>query len=198
MKLRTLTIAMMTVYSICSYSQERGIGKGSLDDQFNYMIYSSEKADNYRIVRSWWMFNIKNQIGDTIQVYKDSLSVLDSMLQVSYVSVDTIQKSNKVLSSKLKNLNDQVDEINFLGVSFLKNSFKSIVWIVWGVFAFLLLVFIVLYKRSNVITTSSIERLEETKTEFEEFKKKALIREQQQMRKMYDEVLKYKNQLNNP
>ena len=203
MKLKTFVLHTFILLSVLrisdinaqSTTQRPGIGRGSLESQFNYMIYESEKVENNRIVKSWWMYNIKNQVNDTLTMYHDSISYLIDSLVVLNTNIDTLNHALSGVHLALNTVTKERDTIKLLGITLNKKLYKSIMWTIIGFLVFALVMFIILFKRSNIVTVRSKNDLQELKEEFESFRKKSLVREQQLVRKLYDEVLKYKNKV---
>jgi hypothetical protein len=173
--------------------QKPGIGRGSIESQMNYIIYQSEKIDDLRMVKSWWLGNVKNQITDTLVMLHDSIAGLKYSLKSSNESVDSLQTMMNVINEELTDVTKEKNSISFLGIPMNKTFYNSIMWFIIGVLLLMLFIFIIMFKRSNVLTVKHKKDLQETRDEFEAFRKKALVREQQIVRDMYDEVLKYKN-----
>ena len=178
-----------------SVAEKPGIGKGNLYSQFNYIIYQSDKQEDYRVVKGWWLYNIRNQVKDSITQLQDSIIYFQQTLNNSVQKIDSLTNVLAKTNQSLTNVTDQKNSILLFGISIDKNVYKSIIWSLIVVLAILLIVFILLFKRSNVVTVRSKNDLSEVREEFEAFRKKALVREQQLVRNMYDEVLKYKNKI---
>jgi hypothetical protein len=194
----TVWLALISIAPVLNAQEEEvkpGIGRGDLESQFNYMIFQSEQAENYRVIRSWWLYNVRNQMVDTLKAFHRNVDSLEQIIFASSQKIDTLSSTISGLESNLATVKDQRDNIQFIGMSLTKGAYKNMVWVIIGILSLLIVVFYVMYRRSNVVTSRSIANLEETKAEYEDYKKKALLREQQQMRRMYDEVLKYKNQM---
>lgn len=74
-----------------------------------------------------------------------------------------------------------------------KAAYNSLVWsIIAGLIAGLVF-FIVLFKRSHIITTNTRKDLEATQKEFEEHRTRARLREEKIVREYHYELNKYKN-----
>jgi hypothetical protein len=66
------------------------------------------------------------------------------------------------------------------------------VWIIIIGLTFTLVIFILLFKRSNLVTRQTRDDLVEIKNEFESFRKRALEREEGIVRKYHNELMQYK------
>ncbi|NJO91705.1 MAG: hypothetical protein HC831_24125 [Chloroflexia bacterium] len=76
-----------------------------------------------------------------------------------------------------------------------KEAYSKLMWIIISVLALVLAVFIILFKRSNKITLINKSALQETRDEFDKFRKRALEREQELSRNHLAELNKYKKQV---
>ena len=103
----------------------------------------------------------------------------------------------------MQTLNNELDialkeksSMKLLGIKMEKIIYNSILWLIIAGLLVVLLTFVLLYKRSNTVTVRIKSELTETRNEYEEYRKRALVREQQIVRQLYDEILKYKSKLN--
>ena len=83
-----------------------------------------------------------------------------------------------------------------LGIKTDKVVYNSIMWFIIAALLVFLFIIIILYKRSDAVTASTKSELTEAREEYEDYRKRTLVREQQIVRELYDEILKYKNRLN--
>jgi DNA mismatch repair ATPase MutS len=176
-------------------SEKPSIGKGSIESQFNYVLYKSEKYEDYKLVKSWWLYTLRAQVLDTLKALHENLTDTQNRLSAKETKIDSliavIQNINNELDIALK----EKSNMKLLGIKMDKIFYNSILWfIITGLLVFLL-IFIILFKRSNAITARTKTELSETKNEYEDHRKRTLVREQQIVRKLYDEILKYKNKL---
>lgn len=170
-----------------------GIGRGTLDSQFRYMIYQSDKLDNSRVVKSWWLFNIKKQVEDSLSKLQGNIYVLNDTIGLLGGKIDSLEAALVIVKDDLTGVTSEKDNIIVLGVTLKKTVYNVLMWVLVGILVFALIVFILMFKRGHVVTKEARTDLKEIKEEFEAFRKRALEREREVTRKLYDEVLKYKN-----
>ena len=78
------------------------------------------------------------------------------------------------------------------GLQMSKTSYNILMWtIIGGLFA-LLVVFVLRFKSSNSATKEARRKLEETETEYKDYRRIALEREQKVRRQLQDEINKNK------
>ena len=100
-------------------------------------------------------------------------------------------------SSTLKATIKEKNTLRLLGMPMDKSAYNSIMWTLVAGLAFTVVLFIILYKRSHAITSETHKDLEEVKSEFEAFRKRALEREEGIVRRYHNEIMHYKNKVDN-
>ncbi len=171
------------------------IGKGSIEGQFNYVIYKSDKQDNSRLVKSWWLYTLKKQVEDSLNALHIKLTESEKLSSKKSSKIDTLNASLSTINAKLKSVNAEKDSIKLLGINMNKKMYNNIMWTIIAILVIVLFIFIALFKRSHAVTSKTKQRLNEVKDEFEEFRKLALEGKQKAVREVYDELLKYKNKV---
>ena len=83
-------------------------------------------------------------------------------------------------------LREKTDSIAFLGMQLEKSVYHIIVWSIIGVLAVIFILSFINYRRSNVITKATKESMKNLETEYEEYRRNAIEKQQQQGRKILD------------
>lgn len=194
----SITICLATP-GILLFSQETpgrpSIGKGSIESQFNYVLYKSEKYEDYKLVKSWWLYTLRTQVLDTLKALHENFSDTQNLLSVKNTEIDSLIAVMQDINNELDIALKEKSSMKLLGIKMDKIIYNSILWLIIAALLVSLLIFIILFKRSNAITVRTKSELAETRNEFEEHRKRTLIREQQIVRQLYDEILKYKSKL---
>ena len=116
----------------------------------------------------------------------------------------TVKASIAPLQTEIKNLEAEIltlkaevnaiaqdkNSITLLGKQLNKTSYNTFVWILIAVLLAALAFFILQFKNSHAITKKAKNAVEAVELEIEEFKKKAMKKEQELMRKLQDELNK--------
>ncbi len=176
-------------------AEKPGIGRGSIESQFNYVLYRSEKVEDYKMVRSWWLYSLKSQVLDTLKILHQNLEDAQSLLSAKDKEIGSLAAAVDNAAKKLETTIKEKDSMSLLGLKTSKKIYNGITWIIILALLVLLSVFVLLFKKSNSVTLALKSELNESKAEFEEYRKRALVREQQVVRELYDEILKYKSKL---
>ncbi len=182
------------------FSQEAAeapsIGKGSIENQFNYVLYRSEKFEDYKMVKSWWLYTLRSQVLDTLKALHENLRDTQNLLSVKKAEIDSLMAVMKTTNNKLDMALKEKGSMKLLGIKMDKILYNSVMWFIIAALIAFLLAFIILFRRSNTVTSKTKSELAETRKEYEEHRKRTLVREQQIVRQLYDEILKYKSKLN--
>lgn len=197
MKFNTLFVLLFTLnisfLSAQNNSEEKlSLTSGSIDNQFEYVIRKSNRYQEYKVVKTNWLYTLK---GNTL----DSLNALSKQLVDTKKIVKNQEKEIEVLKSSLSDTNATLDQTNqeknsmsLFGLQMTKTGYNALLWsIIAGLLA-LFLLFVYKFKNSNAITRNAKLALAETEEEFEAHRKRALEREQKVMRRLQDEINKQK------
>ncbi|MEH6408618.1 MAG: hypothetical protein V7767_15180, partial [Leeuwenhoekiella sp.] len=120
--------------------------------------------------------NLKTEIrglNDKLQTQKTELSKLNASLSDTQNTLDTTR--------------EEKDSINFLGIQMTKGGYKSLMWGIVAVLGLALFFFIYKYKGSNYQTQEANKKFNEVELEYDEYRKKALEKEQKMGRLLQDE-----------
>ena len=197
-KLLILTIFTISGSFIKSYSQDSqkpSLDRSDVENQFNYVLRNASDYEDSKVVKSWWLWRLKSHVLDSLNSLKDSISDAYVIIDAKDLTIDSLKKDLKTVNQKLVTTEKEKNSLKFFGLNMSKGAYNSILWTIIAGLILTLLIFIILFKRSNSITLSTKSNLEEIKEEFETFRKRALEREQQIARELYDEIIKYKKKL---
>jgi len=185
-----------TAGTVNTFGQERlSINESNIEGQFNYVMQRSDKIEDSRIVKSWYLYSLKAHVLDSMKAVQDKLLQSQQLVAAKQEMIDSLNGVLEQTNGKLSTAVKAKNNLNFLGIKMEKSSYKSIMWIMVGVLTFGLLVFVLLFKRSNIVTVQTRKTLEEVRQEYEAHRKRALAREEQIVRKLHDELNKYKNKV---
>jgi hypothetical protein len=198
-KLSTLTAVLIlsfvffTALHAQQTSEKPSLEKSNIEGQFNYVYQQSTDFEDYKMVRKWWITRLKTHVLDSMKSVEDQLLATQKMIAARNTRIDSL---NKLLSSNNLTLNSTIKEKNtlyLLSIPIDKAAYNSLVWTIIAGLVFTLVLFILMYKKSQFVTTQTRGDLSELKVEFEVFRKRALEREEGIVRKYHNELMQYKN-----
>ena len=165
---------------------------GTLQEQLDYLDERTRIYNDFRAIREDMFQKIKSNSIDSLEAQKIMVSQLDAQLQSQLAQIEqlqeTLQNTNTELETAIKNR----DRLSFLGIPMQKGLYNTILWAVVAGLAFITGVLFLSNKR--LLNTSRIRKkdLEDTKEEFEAYRKQARERNEQLVVKHHNEIRKLK------
>lgn len=166
--------------------------KGSLLEQKDYLEEKMNIYNGYRAVRDdIFLKTLKNSL--------DSLNSAKKNIQNLTTNENELNSSIKSLNIELGKVKSERDlaiknknNMAFLGISLNKTSYNLILWGIIAGLIFLLVIVFLLYKRSHSVTNSTRKDLEDTREEFETFRKSSREKHEQLVLNHFNEIKKLK------
>ncbi|WP_016776760.1 hypothetical protein [Anaerophaga thermohalophila] len=171
-------------------NEEATLDRGPLSGQFDYTIEKSSKYEEFRVVRTAWLYKLKSNVIDTLEH-------LQGEINTRQAEIDSLGNQIVLLNEKLTTTQDKLEQailsknsIPFFGAEIQKGKYNTIMWalvlILAGGVAFLFL----LFKRSHFITKQMQEKYEDLENEYEAHRKRALEKEKTMARQHLNELNK--------
>lgn len=198
MKFNKLAFLLLFLLSISLSSaqvqpeEKLSLNKGTIDNQFEYVITKSNRYQEYKVVKTTWLYALKAHTLDSLKAVKKQLADTKQVVDNQDKEIQVLKTNLSDTNSTLNQTNLEKDSMSLFGMLMSKTSYNILLWsIIGGLLAFLLF-FIYKFKNSNAVTKQARLSLAETEEEFEEHRKRALEREQKVMRRLQDEINKQK------
>ncbi|EGD34111.1 MULTISPECIES: hypothetical protein [unclassified Capnocytophaga] len=165
----------------------------TIEGQFDQMIEKSGNWEKYKVVKKETLYAIKKNMLDSVRVQKDLLR--EKLDTIAHQASEIKQLNLKIQSveSDLEKEMRQKNSIDFFGIPLDKGLYSAVVWGIIIVLAILLILFISKFTRSNNITQSTLRDFENLQNEYEEYRTKAIEREQKVRRQLQDEINKHRS-----
>ena len=172
--------------------EKLSLNKGTIDNQFEYVITKSNRYQEYKVVNTNWLYALKAHTLDSLKAVKKQLADTQLLVGTQDKEIQVLKTNLSDTNSTLNQTNLEKNSMSLFGMLMSKTSYNLLLWsIIGGLLAFLLF-FIYKFNNSNAITKQAKLSLTETEEEFEEHRKRALEREQKVMRRLQDELNKKK------
>lgn len=191
----TLLVFMTSLLGLSAQEEESlSLDSGNVDSQFEYVIKRSNNYQQYEVIPKEWMEQLKKQVSDTLSGMRAEKSALNKELNLRAQKIED-------LTNQLANTRDSLDasrasqnEMALLGTPMAKNSYRVVMWSLVGLLLLLLIIFIIRFRRSNIVTVRARENLANLQDEFDQHRKRSLEREQKLRRELQDELNKQRRQ----
>ncbi|WP_340198421.1 tRNA (guanine-N1)-methyltransferase [Ascidiimonas sp. W6] len=171
---------------------ELSLDKGSLENQFEYVIKKSGRYQEYKVVKRVWLDKLKRNVIDSLAKTKNTFIELENQIKSQQEQISKLDSDLASTNTSLTQVNKEKESISFFGTLVNKATYKTIMWSIVAALAIFLSLFIYKFKNSNSITREAKLSLKDLEQEYEQHRRKALEREQKLSRQLQDELNKQK------
>lgn len=162
-------------------------GPQTIDEQFTNMIKSSNSFEDYKVIKKYKINQLKENTNKHIIDLNNQIGTLNEKIETQSKEISELKASLNTTEITLEDTNKEKDSMNFFGSQMNKSSYNTMVWSIAGLLLLGLLFFIFKFKNSNILTKQAQKKLDEVELDFEDYKRKALEKEQKLGRQLQDE-----------
>ena len=177
-------------YAGSLFSQETT--EATLENQFIDVIEKSNRYQEYKVVKKFKLDKLRKNVTDTISKLKSTIDASNTKIDEQQNEINQLSTKFNNSQNELKASTERENNMVLFGISTSKSVYNIILWSIIGGLTFLMIIFFIRFKRSNVVTKETRLKFEEIETEFDDHRQRTLEREQQMRRKLQDEINKNK------
>ena len=166
---------------------------GTLANQFDYVIQKSNNFQEYKVVKRDYLMLLKKNSLDSVGRFKNELVSLKSQFSNHASIVAQLKDTLKATNEELKTLKTAQDNVSLFGSPISKTNYNIVMWGIVIVLFLILIVFLFQLKSAKSIAHEVKNNVEKIEEEFEDYKHKALEKEQKLGRQLQDEINKHKS-----
>lgn len=159
----------------------------------NQFIKINEQSNNWRQYKMITIADFKKlqlNIIDSVISLKQTIEKKQSKIDQKNEEIIRLDANINSLLTRLDDATDQGKKISLFGLAMNKGSYQVLVWSAIILLKLSVLFFFFKYYNSNKLTKIARVNLKEIDTEFEQFRKKSLAKEQKLRRQLQDEINK--------
>lgn len=183
-----LLLALIACFTtIAQEATTETTGPLTIDEQFADVIKSSNSYEDYKVIKKYKINALKKNTKERIDELQGQIISLNSTIEKQQAEISKLNTDLSGTQQTLEATNQEKDSMNFFGKQMSKSGYKTLMWGIAGLLLAGLLLFIFRFKNSNSITKEARYKLSEAEQEFEEYRKKALEKEQKLGRQLQDE-----------
>lgn len=163
----------------------------SLKGQYQLMISKSRVIDGYKLINPGRLSTFYKNLRDTLNTERKELSAARVKINEQQKSIADLQAQMEGKESSLATSNAKLNEITFLGISFTKSKYNTIVWTLIVILGIALAILII---RSAKLLHEAKYRstlYDEVAAEYQNYKVKANDKEKKLARELQDERNKF-------
>lgn len=166
---------------------------GTLANQFDYVIQKSNNFQEYKVVKRDYLMLLKKNSIDSVGRFKNELVSLKSQFSNHASIVAQLNDTLKATNEELTTLKTAQDNVSLFGSPISKTNYNIVMWGIVIVLFLILIVFLFQLKSAKSIAHEVKNNVEKIEEEFEDYKHKALEKEQKLGRQLQDEINKHKS-----
>ncbi|MEM7162019.1 MAG: hypothetical protein AAF487_06195 [Bacteroidota bacterium] len=165
--------------------------KATLEQQFENLYKKSNNYQKYKVVEKVKLNGFWQNIADSLKQFNSTIAENRSEITKQAASIDALNGQIDDLNEQNAQLTEEKDGIYFMGSLWNKAKYKSFMWTLLAVLLLTSIFVILRFRRSNGITKRTRIKLSEVETEFENYKKSAISREQEVKRELQNYINKF-------
>lgn len=193
MKLRLLTLIALLLSSV-SFTQETTLkDNNSIENQFEELYKKSSTYQIYKVISKDKYQRLKLNILDSLKNLKETITHKESLLLKEKTNIEETKRLLAKAEIDLNTALKKENSIDVLGIQLSKTAYNLLLWSIIVSLLLGLSYFIFKFFRSNILTKEAQNNLLDIEEEFEQHRKKTLVREQKLRRKLQDEINKQRN-----
>ena len=192
-------IFIMILVSVRMFSQTNeqqtqiALDTGTIENRFDYIINKSSSFKEFQLIRKTSILRVKKHVLDSLSIVQKELKLSEGEKEELQSKIEELKAEITTLTTEKEEISKNVESINLLGMPINKTSYSTIVWGIIFILLATLSFFVYQFSNHHKVTASLKNELAKEQSDFEAFRKRALVKEQEVMRKLQDEINK-----NNP
>lgn len=189
-----LLIALLTFSTISLLGQQTDsiAAPKTLENQFDKIYRISTTYQEYKVISQEGYLNLKKGVLDSLKATKQIISSKNQEIATQNNTIANLNNTLNETKTKLDTVLIKENTVSIFDFKISKTTYHLILWGLVGLFLILTIYFLYKFNNSNVFTKEAKELLREVEEEFEEFRKKTLVKEQKLRRQLQDEINKQK------
>jgi uncharacterized protein YlxW (UPF0749 family) len=159
----------------------------SLRGQYQSILSKSKNLNGFKVVNPARLNTFWKNVNDSLRAERQQLPALRKQISEEQKTIADLKAQLSGKESALNSSKQKLDEISFMGISFSKGSYNTMVWTIIFVLALALIIIIV---RSAKLLHEAKYRsslYEEISAEYQSYKVKANEKEKKLARELQDE-----------
>jgi uncharacterized membrane protein (DUF106 family) len=185
---KLLLLGLATLFfTFSATAQEIEESENPVEDEFTRIIEGSNDYQGYKVVDYNDLVKLKQNTANFISNLNNEIVTQNNTIEQQQKEITQLKNDLESTQDNLKEVTAEKDAITFLGMPFSKGTYMALMWGIVAILILFLLFFIFQFKKGHVQTTEARNNLIATDKEFDEYKAKALVKEQRLGRLLQDE-----------
>jgi hypothetical protein len=193
MKLNLLVFTAVLFISI-SFAQEATKNEDtSLSGEFEKLYRISTSYQGYKVIGKEKFLILKQQVLDSLKKAQNQITKKNNLLKEAQRNIGSTQETLRQTKLELETTLQKENTISLFGIPLSKTLYSVLLWSLILILFAGLLYFIFKFTKNEILTKRAEGNLKDIEIEYEQYRKKALEREQKLRRTLQDEINKQRN-----
>ncbi|MGX1025304.1 hypothetical protein [Flavobacterium sp. CS20] len=174
----------LLIVLICFQSQAQQ--KNDIVKSFDSVVNSGGNYQEYKVIKRAKLNAFKDNLASTRDSLVSKISILQEHIKEIEKNSKSLNSQNQALKSELSQIKNAKDQISFLGIDMSKSNYLIMVWVIIFILILILILIYIKYRNRNIITLELKENLRNINKEFEDYKHRAIEKQQKLGRELLD------------
>jgi len=186
-----IAVMCFTLLSQNTYAQDSTKVDPSLQGQYQLMLSKSRSADGNKLINAGRLATFWRNVKDTLNSERKELYNARTKITEQQKSIIDLKELIDGKESALTTSNTKLNEITFLGISFSKSNYNTIVWTLIIALSLALAFIVIRSTKLNHEAKYRSNLYNEISSEFQNYKMKTNDKEKKLARELQDERNKF-------
>ena len=164
----------------------------SLQEQLNYIQDRTRIYNDFRAIREDIFQRMKRNAIDSLRQARGEIAGLNGQLESSDEEISTLNRELEKVKEERDEAIRTKDSFSFLGIQINKILYNTIMWVIVLGLAVLAVILFLLFRRTHAVTLQTRRELENTREEFESYRKSAREKYEKLVVSHHNEIMKLK------
>lgn len=166
-------VQAMALTGLEAQTADEVFSNGNINSQLEYIEARTRIYENYRAIREDMFQDLSSNVMDTISSLKNTLNTVSNSNAALAGRADSLSVVLQETNAQLEEMTRTKNSLKFLGINISKTIYNIIMW------GFVLILGIIVtagfknFKNNRTVAVSLKSELENLRTEYEEYRKKA-------------------------
>ncbi|MGM0635416.1 MAG: hypothetical protein ACQESK_05080 [Bacteroidota bacterium] len=159
----------------------------TLVDDLETIVDASGSYQEYKVIEKTKLAAYKKSLAERIDEFQSEISSLNAEIKNQQEEIIALQSQLDDTKNNLTKIETERDQILFFGAPMQKAAYQTTMWAIIGVLALVLIIFLLKYRSNHQSTKEIKENIKRVESDFEEYKRNALEKQQKLGRELQDE-----------
>ena len=193
MKIHLSLFTAILFISISFAQKTKDTAEISITGEFDRLYRVSTNYKGYKVINKEKFLDLKQQVLDSSKASQNLLIEKNNLLKASNLDNKKNQEALTLTKLTLETTLKKENSISLFGIQLSKFIYNFILWTLISLLLVLVIYLSFKFQKNNFLTKRATQNLKNVEYEYEQYRKKALEREQKLRRTLQDEINKQRN-----